>query len=99
LQLEDVILGEAAGMHTRETVLANYNDPTAQKVAAENFAKTGQTEPDEAAAGDMAGQAKLLRVQTGRRGGYGQAFQADKAETPLDTMAGLVLGSPDFQKR
>jgi len=25
--------------------------------------------------------------------------QSDKPETPLDTMAGLLLGSPDFQKR
>jgi len=99
LRLEALILGESAGVHTRQTVLANYNDPTAQKVAAENFAKTGQAEPVGDAGDDMAGQAKLMRVQAGRRGGYGQGFQADKAETPLDTMAGLLLGSPDFQKR
>jgi uncharacterized protein (DUF1800 family) len=99
LQLEDVILGEAAGVHTRQTVLANYDDPTAQKVAAENFARTGQVEPEADPGGDMAGQAKLMQVKARRRDGNGQAFQADKAETPLDTMAGLLLGSPDFQKR
>ncbi len=100
LRLESMLLGEPAGVHTRRTVLANYNDPTAQKVAAENFAKTGQAEPMADAGEDMAaGQAKLMRVQAGRRGGYGQGFQADKAETPLDTMAGLLLGSPEFQKR
>jgi uncharacterized protein (DUF1800 family) len=98
LQLESLLLGESAGVHTRQTVLANYNDPTAQKVAAENFAKTAQAEPANAG-DDMAGQAKLLRVQGGRRGAYGQGFQVDTAGTPLDTMAGLLLGSPDFQKR
>jgi hypothetical protein len=39
----------------------------------------------------------LKRVKGGRNNGQG--FQADKPETPLDTMAGLLLGSPDFQRR
>jgi len=50
---------------------------------------------------DMVGSAGLLRVKAGngRGRGQGQGFQADKPETPLDTMAGLLLGSPDFQRR
>lgn len=95
LQLETVVLGEPAGPHTRETVLANFNDPTMQRNAAENFAKTAQP-PDAPDADDMA--ARLMRVKGGR-GGSGQRSQADKPETPLDTMAGLLLGSPDFQRR
>jgi len=100
LELEKVILGEPAGLHTRDTVLANFNDPTAQRTAEQNFAKT-------ALAGDaddgMTGQAKLIRANAANkgfgRGRYGMGDQADRPETPLDTMAGLLLGSPDFQKR
>ena len=98
-QLETVILGQPAGVHTRQTVLATFNDPTVQRTAAKNFAKTAEA-PDAADADDdMAGAGKLMRVKSGRGGGYGQGFQADKPETPLDTMAGLLLGSPDFQRR
>jgi uncharacterized protein (DUF1800 family) len=100
LALEKVILGESAGLHTRDTVLANFNDPTAQRTAEQNFAKTAQAgDADD----DMARQVRLVRanaVDGGfRRGRYGQRNQVDKLETPLDTMAGLLLGSPDFQKR
>ena len=100
LALEKVILGEPAGVHTRDTVLANFNDPTAQRTAEQNFAKTAQGgDADD----DMAGQARMIRakaVEKGNvRGRYGMGGQADKPETPLDTMAGLLLGSPDFQKR
>ena len=99
LHLENVILGEAAGTHTRETVLANFNDPTVQQTAAQNFAKTAEAPNTEDSGDDMVGAAKLMRVKGGRGGGYGQGFQADKPGTPLDTMAGLLLGSPDFQRR
>jgi len=100
LALEKVILGEPAGLHTRDTVLANFNDPTAQRTAEQNFAKTAQTgDADD----DMAGQARLIRAKAADkgygRGRYGMGDQSDKPETPLDTMAGLLLGSPDFQKR
>jgi uncharacterized protein (DUF1800 family) len=102
LELEKVILGESAGLHTRDTVLANFNDPTAQRTAEQNFARTAQV-GDAAAGDDMAGQARLIRAKAVDggygRGRYGQRNQADKPETPLDTMAGLLLGSPDFQKR
>jgi len=100
LELEKVILGESAGLHTRDTVLANFNDPTAQRTAEQNFAKTAQAAD---AGDDMAGQAKLIRANAANkgfgRGRYGMGDQADRPETPLDTMAGLLLGSPDFQKR
>jgi len=100
LALEKLILGEPAGLHTRDTVLANFNDPTAQRTAEQNFAKTAQAgDADD----DMVGQAKLIRANAANKGfGRGHSRtgdQADKPETPLDTMAGLLLGSPDFQKR
>jgi uncharacterized protein (DUF1800 family) len=99
-QLEALLLGQPAALHTRETVLANYNDPTAQQIAAKNFAASA-AQAGEASDDDMAGAAKLLRAKNGGGGNYGggQGFQANTPGTPLDTMAGLLLGSPDFQRR
>jgi len=94
LQLEGLILGQPAGMRTRQTVLEQFNNPTAQQQAEQNFA-LGAAEPD--ADNDMGGAATLKRVKAGRGGGQG--YQMDRPETPLDTMAGLLLGSPDFQRR
>jgi len=98
LQLETLILGEAAAARTRATVLDQFQNPMAQHSAEQNFAMTAQKQDD---GDDMAGPAGLLRVKAGngRGRGQGQGFQADKPETPLDTMAGLLLGSPDFQRR
>jgi hypothetical protein len=47
---------------------------------------------------DGGGGGRLLRTGV-RRGGGGRGFQNNQPETPLDTMAGLLLGSPDFQRR
>jgi len=98
LQLETLILGEAAAARTRATVLDQFNNPTAQHSAEQSLAMTAQKPED---GDDMVGSAGLLRVKAGngRGRGQGQGFQADKPETPLDTMAGLLLGSPDFQRR
>jgi uncharacterized protein (DUF1800 family) len=110
-KLENAILGEPAGTHTRATVLANYNDPTVQKQAAQSFAKTADSaNANMSSSGSMTsteigGKAKMKQVDAaalyGKKGGggYGQQFLADKPETPLDTMAGLLMGSPDFQRR
>jgi len=93
-QLEGLILGQPAGTHTRQTVLDEFNNPTAQHQAEENFA-LGAAEPE--ADDDMGGAAMPKRGKAGRGGGQG--YQMDRPETPLDTMAGLLLGSPDFQRR
>jgi uncharacterized protein (DUF1800 family) len=97
--LEHIILGEPAGADTRHIVLANYNDPTMQRQAAANFAKTSQgTDEDGAMTGAPRFRAAIYGKMNGKRGD-GQRYLSDKPETPLDTMAGLLLGSPDFQKR
>jgi len=104
-KLESVILGEPAGMHTRQTVLANYNDPSMQKNAVENFSKTTQmaTANQETTAAGSSGDAMQPRraqaLYGKRNGGNGPSFLSDKPEAPLDTMAGLLIGSPDFQRR
>ena len=88
-KLEAAILGEPATERTRETVLAQFSNPTAQQSAEEGFraARASNAQSDD----DMG--ARMVRAKAGRRGPMATP------ETPLDTMAGLLLGSPEFQKR
>ncbi|HEV2576619.1 MAG TPA: DUF1800 family protein [Acidobacteriaceae bacterium] len=86
-KLEIALLGEPASDRTRSTVLAQFGDPTAQQSAEEAFkAKPVQ---DETA---MVPTAGLMRGKPGRAPQPGPG-------SPLDTMAGLLLGSPEFQRR
>jgi uncharacterized protein (DUF1800 family) len=96
-ELEALLLGEPAAEHTRATVMEQAKNPTAQKAAEESFAK----QPVKEDGADMAAGQEMTAGLLGRRGGRGggAGFQADTPETPLDTMAGLLLGSPDFQRR
>jgi uncharacterized protein (DUF1800 family) len=103
-KLETIVLGAPATEHTRQTVLANYNDPTVQQQAAAGFAKTSQTadntETAAVANDDGAMTVKAMQAAYGKKGaGAGQPYLLNKQQTPLDTMAGLLIGSPDFQKR
>jgi len=101
-QLEALLLGQPAAERTRQTVLEQSNNPTAQQQAEQNFnavkADSMAGDADGAAMAD-AGSQTLFKKVGGRRGGGGQGFQSNQPETPLDTMAGLLLGSPDFQRR
>jgi uncharacterized protein (DUF1800 family) len=101
-QLEALLLGQPAAERTRETVLDQSKNPTAQQQAEQNFnavmADSMAGDADGAAMADNGGQSLFKKVG-GRRGGAGQGFQSNQPETPLDTMAGLLLGSPDFQRR
>jgi uncharacterized protein (DUF1800 family) len=98
-QLEGLLLGEPAAVRTRATVLEQFSNPDAQKTAEQNFnAKPVQ---DDEAMGD-AGPYVLAGGKGGKgvKGqGRGDRVNAQQPETPLDTMAGLLLGSPDFQRR
>jgi uncharacterized protein (DUF1800 family) len=93
-KLETLVLGEPAAARTRSTVLAQFNDTTVQGRAEQDF----NAKPVSEDAGEMAGGGRLMQIRAGRggKGGFGQ--NAGPA-TPLDTMAGLLLGSPDFQRR
>jgi uncharacterized protein (DUF1800 family) len=99
-QLEGSLLGQQASARTRATVMDQFNNPVALKTAQENFNARPLADEENA---DMDGGAKLLRARLGRKGGGGKAGGFDQLanlpETPLDTMAGLLLGSPDFQRR
>jgi hypothetical protein len=90
-RLEAVILGQPASTRTRDTVMAQFANGSAVMTAEANFNAQKTVDDDDAASG--AGM--LKRAGYGRRAG---GFQAGPA-TPLDTMAGLLLGSPEFQRR
>jgi uncharacterized protein (DUF1800 family) len=78
-ELEGDLLGQPASERTREAVMAEFGNPTAQQQAAVSFnAGTG-----------MGGG--LMRTAVVR--------PVKASEVPLDTMAGLLMGSPEFQRR
>lgn len=83
LKLESLLLGQPATPRTRGTVMEQFRNPEAQQTAQQSFAMKTNV------ADDMA--APLLRVD-GKR-------QQGQPATPLAVMAGLLLGSPDFQRR
>ncbi len=98
-RLEMVVLGQPASERTRQTVLAQFNNPTAQKQAEDAFnaqrAASMANEDD----GAVVGAGMLQRAAYAKKGGRGDGGFQPGPETPLDTMAGLLLGSPDFQRR
>ncbi len=84
LKLESVLLGQPASDRTRETVLAQLQDPTMMQQATKNFSiRPNDFEP----------MAQVLNPAALNR----------PVRPPLDheaaTMAGLLLGSPEFQRR
>jgi hypothetical protein len=91
--LERLLLGQPATERTRATVLAQFTNRTAQQSAEEGFRAQAS---DEDFGGEKMSGGRLLRTKAGRDR-PGNARQAQ--ETPLDTMAGLLLGSPEFQRR
>jgi hypothetical protein len=97
--LEFLILGEQASVKTRSTVLDQFKNSEVQQEAQKNFQlQEASNESDK----DMAAPEGLKR---GKRAGFrayqqgGLSLNDSKPGTPLDTMAGLLLGSPDFQRR
>jgi hypothetical protein len=89
-KLEIALLGEPATDRTRSTVLAQFGDPTAQQSAEDAFKSKPVTQTDDMMA---AGGARFMGTKAGR------APQQRGPGSPLDTMAGLLLGSPEFQRR
>jgi uncharacterized protein (DUF1800 family) len=97
-RLEMVVLGQAASDRTRETVLAQSANEATVATAEQSFkapagGAAGMGDEDAAMGAGM-----MLRAKYGKGGGRDGGFQPGPA-TPLDTMAGLLLGSPEFQRR
>jgi uncharacterized protein (DUF1800 family) len=89
-KLELALLGEPASDKTRSTVLAQFDDPTATQSAEDAFKAKPVTQSD----GMMvSGAGRFMQTKAGP-----QKQQAPPG-SPLDTMAGLLLGSPEFQRR
>jgi uncharacterized protein (DUF1800 family) len=104
-QLEALILGELASPKTRATVLDQFKNDGIQQAAAKNFALSEASSPDgsgmEAASNGRKSREQLFIAykKKGSDDSGGFAFDSKQPETPLGTMAGLLLGSPDFQRR
>jgi uncharacterized protein (DUF1800 family) len=83
-KLEALLLGQAVSDRTRETVLAQFRDQTTQQQAEKSFGiRANEPEP----------MAQVLNISSPKQ----------RARQPLDReaagMAGLLLGSPEFQRR
>jgi uncharacterized protein (DUF1800 family) len=91
LKLEALLLGQPATPRTRGTVMEQFTNLDTQQTAQQNFAMKAN------AADDMG--ASLVRIGGKKQQGQGPGLQAGQPATPLATMAGLLLGSPDFQRR
>jgi hypothetical protein len=90
-----LLLGEPAAEKTRAAVMEQSKNPDAQKMAAESFNAKPVSDADDS--GDVVMSLKTAGKH-GDKGG-GLDFLSNQPETPLDTMAGLLLGSPEFQRR
>ncbi len=87
-KLEALLLGQPVSDRTRETVLQQFQDATAQQQAEKNF-PIKATDPE---------------MMAGALPGGSMAYLEDRPKAvPVDqqaaTMAGLLLGSPEFQRR
>jgi uncharacterized protein (DUF1800 family) len=88
-ELEGKVLGQSASERTRAAVMAEFTNPTAQAQAAAGFVGA-----QAAGQGMGGGLVRAAAVQPVKQGGT-----AKQSEVPLDTMAGLLMGSPEFQRR
>jgi uncharacterized protein (DUF1800 family) len=89
-KLEIALLGQPASDRTRSVVLAQFGDPTVQQSAEEGFKARPAAQTEDMMTG---GSGRFMQTRAGKD------RQAKTPGTPLDTMAGLLLGSPEFQRR
>ena len=86
------MIGRAVSEQTRKTVLLQANDGTITEQAATNFDLNGVGKKG---AGKLNGRARGIEgVAAGAGGAMGRVSDPQAA-----VMAGLLLGSPEFQKR
>ena len=88
--LEAVLLGQSATDRTRSAVIAEFGNPTAQEQAVAGFEGGAVSSREVEVMGSGTGLVRAKALQHGQGG---------QVETPLGTMAGLLLGSPEFQRR
>jgi hypothetical protein len=93
-KLEMALLGQPASDRTRTAVLEEFGNPMAQQNAEEGFKAQPATQSE----------TLMVPANGGSMTNFNPKRQAkDKPvtvqEQPLNTMAGLLLGSPEFQRR
>jgi hypothetical protein len=89
VELERILLGQPAADRTRAAVMAEFKNPTAQEQAAASFNM-----------GPEKGKGAKVTMGNGGLMRAAAVVQPVKpSEVPMDTMAGLLLGSPEFQRR
>jgi uncharacterized protein (DUF1800 family) len=97
-KLEAILLGDPAAEKTRATVMAQFDNPTAQQEALANFTAPKTGNGGAISQLSVMEEPGMVRVGGKKGAGRGAAFNTQPG-TPLDTMAGLLLGSPEFQRR
>jgi uncharacterized protein (DUF1800 family) len=97
-QLEAILLGQPAAEKTRATVMAQFDNPAAQQDALANFTAPKAERGGTIGHMSVMEEPGMIRVGGKKGAGRGAAFNTQPG-TPLDTMAGLLLGSPEFQRR
>jgi hypothetical protein len=96
--MEVEILGQAAAERTREAVLAQANNPDLQEKAEQGLRSASASDADQE--NEASGGAMLKRVGAKKRARGGDYLSAEAVPaTPAQIMEGLLLGSPDFQRR
>ena len=93
-KLEMALLGEPASDKTRSTVLAQFDDPTMPQSAEDAFKAKPTTESETLMVPASGG---FIPRFNPKRPGRDRPVTVQ--EQPLNTMAGLLLGSPEFQRR
>jgi uncharacterized protein (DUF1800 family) len=101
-RLETLLLGEPASQKTRSTVLTHFHDGSVQTLAGYFNAKPAPDDADNEVSSNMGNElmySSPLRKPRAASDGQSTLAATTAPVTPLDTMAGLLLGSPDFQQR
>jgi uncharacterized protein (DUF1800 family) len=88
LLLENLLLGQPVSDRTRSTVLGESNDATVTAQAETQFDLRAQ-----------AGDKNAVRTKGLLRGNNGANFRPATDDPQAAVMAGLLLGSPEFQRR
>ncbi len=96
-RLELALLGQPATAQTHDAALNMATTPGVQVQAEQSFRATPVHSTEAVMPLEGAGVGLMMKTKAGRNANA--ASPPTTPETPLTTMAGLLLGSPDFQRR
>ncbi len=96
-RLEVALLGQPAAPQTRNAALNMAQRPGVQQQAEQSFRATPVHPVAMEITPEGPGAGRMMRIGEGHASEIASA--PNTSATPLTTMAGLLLGSPDFQRR